>query len=46
MCRANCVMLNKGEHVVQGVLALDSLMSNRSTRKNKKMLLNPLHLSG
>lgn len=39
--RANCVMLNKGEHIVQAVLALDSLMSNHSTRKNKKMLLNP-----
>ncbi|XP_038985074.1 plastidial pyruvate kinase 4, chloroplastic-like isoform X1 [Phoenix dactylifera] len=40
--RANCVMLNKGEHIVQAVVALDSLMSKHSTRKNKKMLLNPL----
>lgn len=38
--RANCVMLNKGEHIVEAVSALDSILRN-STRKNMKTLVDP-----
>nr|CAD1842306.1 unnamed protein product [Ananas comosus var. bracteatus] len=37
--RSSCIMLNKGEHIVEAVSALNSILSNCSTKKTKKMLL-------
>ena len=41
--RAECVMLNKGPHVVETVRALDDILRRMETRQSKKRsLLGPL----
>ena len=44
--RAECVMLNKGPHIVEAVTALDDIlrrMQNHQTKKSSR--LRPLQLS-
>ncbi|XP_039124516.1 plastidial pyruvate kinase 4, chloroplastic isoform X1 [Dioscorea cayenensis subsp. rotundata] len=40
--RANCIMLNKGKHIVEAVSALDSMSKTRSTGKLKTLPRPPL----
>jgi pyruvate kinase len=43
--RAECVMLNKGPHVVEAVRALDSILHRMQAHQSKKMaMLRPLHI--
>jgi pyruvate kinase len=44
--RAECVMLNKGPHIVEAVQALDSILSRMQAHQSKKRaLLRPLSLA-
>ena len=41
--RAECVMLNKGPHVVEAILTLDNILHRMSEHQHKKRpLLRPL----
>ena len=41
--RAECVMLNKGPHMIETVRALDDILQRMEARQNKKRsLLGPL----
>lgn len=45
--RAECVMLNKGLHVVEAVKALDDILTRMEAHQRKKRaMLRPLHLAG
>jgi pyruvate kinase len=44
--RAECVMLNKGPHVVEAVRALDDILKRMQAHQSKKRtLLRPLHVA-
>jgi len=44
--RAECVMLNKGPHVVEAVRTLDDIIRRMETHQNKKTpLLRPLKVA-
>lgn len=44
--RAECVMLNKGPHIVQAVRALDDILQRMQAHQNKKQsMLRELHLA-
>jgi pyruvate kinase len=44
--RAECVMLNKGPHIVAAVSALDDILRRMQDHQSKKSSrLRPLHLS-
>ncbi|XP_073005275.1 plastidial pyruvate kinase 4, chloroplastic-like [Typha latifolia] len=40
----SCIMLNKGEHIIEAVSALDSILHNRAIRKKKKKMMLKLPL--
>ena len=43
--RAECVMLNKGPHIVDAIRALDDILRRMETHQNKKSaMLRRLHL--
>jgi pyruvate kinase len=45
--RAECVMLNKGPHVVEAVVTLDDILKRMQTHQAKKQsMLRKLHLAG
>ncbi|HZZ77019.1 MAG TPA: pyruvate kinase [Gemmataceae bacterium] len=45
--RAECVMLNKGPHIVEAVKTLDDILTRMAAHQMKKRaMLRPLHLAG